>query len=81
MLSKDAETMRVRYGLQHTPDLRVIIVIGRADALPPHRARVLREMNLSLHRVEIVSYDILGKRASTVLQNVENYLTASKEDR
>jgi Domain of unknown function (DUF4263) len=77
MLSQDAETMRVRYGLQNTPDPRVIIVIGRADALQPHRARVLREMNLSLHRVEIVPYDILG----TVLQNVEHYLTASKEDR
>lgn len=67
------------FGLPHTRDPRVIIVIGKAASLPDHRGRVLRELNRSLHRVEIVPYDILAKRANQVLDNVERYLVAAEE--
>jgi hypothetical protein len=35
---------------------------------------VLTELNKSLHRVEVVPYDVLGMRASAILDNVERYL-------
>ncbi len=63
------------YGLRETRDPLLIIVIGQASALPPHRLKVLTELNLSLHRVAIVPYDILGQRARVILDNVELHLT------
>jgi hypothetical protein len=65
------------FGLEHSRDPRVIIVIGKAEGLSDHRGRVLRELNRSLHRMEIVPYDILGKRANAVLDNVDRYLVAA----
>jgi hypothetical protein len=80
VLSTDAETVSRRYGLRNTRDPRVIIVIGQMRALPPHRERVLRELNHSLHRVEIAPYDLLAERAETVLNNVERHLDATTAD-
>ena len=77
VLSTDAETVRTRYGLPNTRDPRVIIVIGQGHSLQPHRADVLRELNLSLHRMEVVPYDVLADRATTLLDNVEHYLAAA----
>jgi hypothetical protein len=76
-LTTDAAAAERLYGLQHTRDPHVIIVIGRAESLPEHSRGVLRELNKSLHRVEIVPYDILADRADTVLDNVDRYLTAA----
>jgi hypothetical protein len=52
----------------------LIIVIGKADPLPDHRRRILLELNKSLHRVEVVPYDVLAKRARAVLANIESHL-------
>lgn len=61
-------------------DPRLIIVIGKAGSPPEHRQRVLLELNKSLHRVEIVPYDVLAKRATAVLDNVELYLLAAQAE-
>lgn len=76
-LSTDANAVDRLYGLRNTRDPRVIIVIGQVRSLPDYRLRVLRELNLSLHRVEIVPYDVLAVRARTILDNVERHLTAT----
>jgi hypothetical protein len=76
-LSTDTDAVDRLYGLRNTRDPRVIIVIGQAKPLPDHRLRVLRELNLSLHRVEVVPYDVIAKRARTILDNVELHLTAT----
>ncbi|HEX5583819.1 Shedu anti-phage system protein SduA domain-containing protein [Gaiella sp.] len=75
ILTTDAGTVLRQYGLERTRDPRVIIVIGREP--PPHRADVLRELNKSLHRVEIVPYDALAERGEAVLDNVAQYLLAA----
>jgi hypothetical protein len=75
ILTTDAETVLRRYGLERTRDPRVVIVIGRSP--PSHRADVLRELNKSLHRVEIVPYDALAERGEAVLDNVVKYLQAA----
>jgi hypothetical protein len=75
VLTTDAETVLRRYGLERTRDPRVIIVIGRAPE--SHRADVLRELNKSLHRIEIVPYDALAQRGEAVLDNVFKYLHAA----
>ena len=56
------------------------MVIGSANSLPEHRVRVLRELNKSLHRVEVVPYDALGDRAQQMLDNVEKYLLVAEEE-
>jgi hypothetical protein len=62
------------YGLSNARDARLIIVLGRIGGLPEHRRAVLHELNKSLHRIEVVPYDILGKRAAASLDNVEAHL-------
>ncbi len=52
----------------------------QSAALPSHRALVLRDLNLTLHRMEVVPYDVLGQRAETMLNNVERHLSASKSE-
>lgn len=78
-LTRHADSAQELYGLPHTRDPRLIIVIGKADSLPEHRQRVLQELNKSLHRVEVVPYDVLANRATAVLDNVELYLIAAAE--
>ncbi len=78
-LTRYADAAKELYGLPQTRDPRLIIVIGKADSLPEHRQRVLFELNKSLHRVEVVPYDVLAKRAKAVLDNVELYLLAADE--
>jgi len=40
---------------------------------------VLRQFNKSLHRVEIVPFDVLARRANAILDNVERYLLAIEQ--
>jgi hypothetical protein len=78
-LTRHPDAAEEFYGLPHTRDPRLVIVIGKADPLPDHRRRVLLELNRSLHRVEVVPYDVLAKRASAVLNNIELHLLAASE--
>jgi len=80
VLSVGPDTLDKLYGLRDVREPRVIIVIGQATRLPAHRRRVLRELNLSLHRVEIAPYDVIATRANTVLDNVERHLFAVQEE-
>jgi hypothetical protein len=79
-LTRYAEAAEELFGLPHTRDPRLIIVVGRADSLPPDRRRVLVELNKSLHRIEVVPYDVLAHRATAVLDNVESYFTAMLDE-
>lgn len=74
VLSEYATASEELYGLPESRDPRIMIVIGRADSMSADRARVLREFNRSLHRVEIVPYDLLARRAEAILDSVEKYL-------
>jgi phosphoglycolate phosphatase-like HAD superfamily hydrolase len=75
-LTRHADATEDLLGLPLSRDPRLIIVIGRADRLDDQSQRVLGELNKSLHRVEVVPYDVLAKRADAVLGNVEKYLLA-----
>jgi hypothetical protein len=66
------------FGLSHARDPRVIVVLGKAADLTDHAREVLRELNLSLHRVEIVPFDVLSQRAQALVANVERYLLAAE---
>lgn len=73
-LTRHADATEDLLGLSASRDPWIIIVIGRGDRLPEHSRRVLTEVNKSLHRVEVVPYDVLAKRADAVLDNIEKYL-------
>lgn len=75
-LTTGSELMEEQYGLHQTKDPRAVVVIGRASKLTAFERGILRELNKSLHRVEIVPYDLIGQRASVILDNVERYLGA-----
>ncbi len=73
-LAADPALIDRMYGLKKARDPRLIIVIGQTTAMDDDCRRVLEQMNLSLHRVEIMPYDILGARAEGWLANIEHYL-------
>jgi len=79
-LTVDDRATERNFGLGQSRDPRLIIVIGSALSLPEHRSRVLRELNRSLHRVEIVPYDLVGKRAELMLSNIAKYLLVAERE-
>jgi hypothetical protein len=79
-LTTGSELMEEQYGLHQTKDPRAMVVIGRASQLTDFETGILRELNKSLHRVEIVPFDLIGQRASVILDNVERYLGATDSD-
>ena len=57
------------YGV--TRDPRITIVIGRDSDLPNETARqILRQLNVSLHRMTVLPYDILADRAEAQFCNL-----------
>jgi hypothetical protein len=73
-LALDSGLIGRLYGLKNSRDPRLIIVIGKASAMTEDCQRVLEQLNLSLHRVEVMPYDVLGARAEGWLSNIEHYL-------
>jgi len=67
-------------GLSQTREPRIKILIGRASELSKHQQRLLRELNPSLHHVEIMPFDVLARRARVTLDNVERYLLVAYEE-
>jgi hypothetical protein len=80
-LTRFAGSASELYGLPHSRDPRLVVVVGTASALPKHRRDVLLEFNKSMHRIEIVPYDVLANRAIAVLNNVQVHLVAAAEER
>jgi hypothetical protein len=69
MSSRDDQEL---YGVARDP--RITIVIGRDSDLPNETARkVLRQLNVTLHRIRVLPYDILAKRAVAQLKNLLAY--------
>ena len=60
-----------QYGLADTRQPKILILLGRSETLSESSKEILRQLNLSLHRVEVIPYDILGLRTSGLLSNVE----------
>ena len=70
-LTSQASAMEELYEISHTKDPRVTIVIGRASDLPDKTAkRILRQLNLTLHRMEVMPYDVLADRADAQLKSI-----------
>ncbi|MDD2786018.1 MAG: DUF4263 domain-containing protein [Patescibacteria group bacterium] len=65
------------YGLKHARNSRLIIVVGRASTLSVHAKRALELLNLSLHRIEVVPYDLIAHRAEANVKNLERLLGTS----
>lgn len=74
------EANKQLFGLSDSRDPRLIIVIGTAANLPEYSQRVLKELNKSLHRVEVVPYDVLARRGEAALANLENDLRLRSGD-
>lgn len=68
------------YGLPHSREPRSVILLGRASDLSEPEERLLRELNRSLHRVEVVPFDVLAQRGRVLLDNVERYLLAAENE-
>ena len=71
---KESQGLRAQFGLEDTRQPRILILIGRATDLSVAAGEVLRELNLSLHRVEIIPYDQLGRRTAGLLDNLQALL-------
>ncbi len=73
-LTRSDESMDEDYGITHTRHPRATIIVGREHRLSPTRKRILRQLNRSLHRIDIMPYDVLAQRAETQLNNLEALL-------
>ena len=73
-LTRSDESMDEDYGIRHTRHPRATIIVGREHQLSPARKRILRQLNRSLHRIDIMPYDVLAQRAETQLNNLEALL-------
>jgi hypothetical protein len=62
------------YGLSPTRSPRFIIVIGRVENLSQGRRMVLEQLNQTLHRVEVIPYDLVARRAKALITNLRSYL-------
>lgn len=80
MLTTHDRTLEEAYGLSRSRNPRLVIVIGRASSLTDSRKRVLEQLNLSLGRVEIMPYDLVGERAKGWLSNLQHYLSIRTDD-
>lgn len=68
-----SDTLKL-YGIRRTRDPRVTIVIGLASALPNETAKeILIQLNMTLHRMEVVPYDILSDRAHLQLSHLTTF--------
>jgi hypothetical protein len=63
-----------QYGLSDTRQPRIMIVLGRSTDLTPTTNEILRQLNLSLHRVEVIPYDVFAERSEGWLTSIESLL-------
>ena len=68
------------HGIPNPREPRLLIVLGRLSALESHQTHVLQELNRSLHRAEILPYDLIATRAEATLANIETYLGLDTND-
>lgn len=71
-----ARNLRDQYGLSDTRQPNILILLGRSGTLSDAGREILRELNLSLHRVEVIPYDLLGRRTEDFLGNIEALLSS-----
>ena len=69
--------LQTEYGLADSRQPRILILLGRSNDLSDLGRETLRELNLSLHRVEVVPYDLLGLRTAGLLDNIEALLSGA----
>jgi hypothetical protein len=67
------------FGLTHAREPWITILIGLTTDLTDQERRILRELNRSLHRVEVVPFDIVARRAHAVLDSVARHLLTAEE--
>ena len=77
-LTSYEDAMTDEYGIRQTRDPRVIIVIGRASDLSKTKKRILRQLNQSLHGMEVMPYDVLANRADAQLNHMERLLATDR---
>jgi len=73
-LTRSEESMDEDYGIRNTRHPRTTIIVGREHRLSLTRKRILRQLNRSLHRTDVMPYDVLAQRAETQLNNLEALL-------
>jgi hypothetical protein len=66
--------LHLQYGLADSRQPKILILLGRSTDLSEPSREILRQLNLSLHRVEVVPYDLLGRRTEGLLNNIESLL-------
>lgn len=62
------------HGIRNAREPRLLIALGRQSDLADHERLVLLELNRSLHRAEVVPYDVIAHRAEATLTNISSYL-------
>ncbi len=73
-MTKYENAIEEQFGIRNPAQPNIYIIIGKASKLTDIQRRILRQLNLSMHRVQIVPYDILSYRAGQLIENIQKYL-------
>ncbi|WP_433169157.1 Shedu anti-phage system protein SduA domain-containing protein [Kribbella sp. CA-247076] len=73
-LTRYASAAEELHGISNPRDPRLLIVLGRMDRLEDHHRLVLDELNRSVHRAQVLPYDVLAQRARAALTNILRYM-------
>ena len=76
-LTRNEASLDIDYGIKNAGHPRVVIIIGRERDLSRTEKRILLQLNLSFHRIEVMPYDWLAKRAAIQLRNVTQSILGS----
>lgn len=68
------------HGIANARNPIILVILGRRADLEEHQQLVLDELNRSLHRVQVLPYDVLALRTRATLENIGNYLHADAGD-
>lgn len=71
---EQSRELQYQYGLADSRQPRILILLGRSTDLSESGREILRHLNLTLHRVEVIPYDLLGRRTMGLLANIETLL-------
>lgn len=73
-LSSNPKFMEEQRFIKNTRDPKIVIVIGQEKDMQGHQKKILDEIRRSLHRVEIIPFDLVAARAQIIVNNAKKYL-------
>jgi len=74
-LTRHPQAAEELYGIENPRNPVVLVILGCVGDLEDHQKLVLEELNRSLHRVQVLPYDVLALRTRAALEHIAEFLS------